>query len=184
MADHDLDIPAQSQIDVYVGRGVLIESVGPVWLYGTASEHSVLYQYQTVNAVNIFMGMIQTESPYYQVAPAAPAPFTSSLSSTFPSDPTFDYCSPSSLTCAVAWGLRILNSESIFLYGAGLYSWFSEYSQNCVDTENCQDRITYIQDSDAIWIYNLSTKASVEMISPEGGVAVLGTDNKINYWTW
>ncbi|KAL2060471.1 hypothetical protein VTL71DRAFT_9502 [Oculimacula yallundae] len=101
VADHDLDIPAQTQIDVYVGRGVLIESTGPVWLYGTASEHCVLYQYQTVDASNIFMGMIQTESPYYQTAPNAPAPF--SISSGFNSDPTFDDCKAGSKTCAVSW---------------------------------------------------------------------------------
>ncbi|KAF5016394.1 hypothetical protein F66182_11936, partial [Fusarium sp. NRRL 66182] len=42
-ADHDLDIASQDQIDVYSGRGILIESQGPTWLYGTASEHNVLY---------------------------------------------------------------------------------------------------------------------------------------------
>ncbi|KAF3213001.1 hypothetical protein TWF679_005570 [Orbilia oligospora] len=62
-ADHDLDIVTQDQIDIYVARGVLIESQGPSWFYGTASEHSVLYQYQLQGAKNIFMGLIQTESP-------------------------------------------------------------------------------------------------------------------------
>ena len=78
---------------------MLIESSGPVWLYGTASEHCVLYQYQTVDAANIFMGMIQTESPYYQVAPRAPAPF---VQANFPSDPSFAHCDPASTKCAVA----------------------------------------------------------------------------------
>jgi hypothetical protein len=159
--------------------GVLIESQGPVWLYGTASEHCVLYQYQTYNAANIFMGMIQTESPYYQVAPMAPAPFPPS--SVFPLDPVFDYCDPSSKSCAMSWAVRVLNSENIFFYGAGLYSWFQEYSQDCVLTEDCQDRIFEISTSSAIWIYSLITKASVEMISPENGMAVLGKDNKISY---
>jgi hypothetical protein len=31
--------------------------------YGTASEHSQLYQYQIHNAQNVFMGHIQTETP-------------------------------------------------------------------------------------------------------------------------
>lgn len=74
-----------------------------------------------------------------------------------------------------------MNSQHIFIYGAGLYSWFQKYSQACVDTENCQDRITYIEDSGDIWFYSLITKASVEMISPNGGVSVLGKDNKINF---
>ncbi len=153
-----------------------------MWLYGTASEHSVLYQYQTVDASNIFMGMIQTESPYYQTAPPAPAPFTSAVSASyFPSDPDFSYCQPSSPSCALSWGLRIMNSQHIFIYGAGLYSWFQKYTQACVNTENCQDRITYIEDSGDIWFYSLITKASVEMISPNGGISVLGIHNKINY---
>jgi hypothetical protein len=39
--------------------GILIESQGPSWLYGTASEHAVLYQYQLYNAKDIFMGMVR-----------------------------------------------------------------------------------------------------------------------------
>jgi hypothetical protein len=38
--------------------GILIKSQGPCWLYGTASEHSVLYQYQLYNAQDIFMSMV------------------------------------------------------------------------------------------------------------------------------
>ncbi|KAK3296411.1 pectate lyase superfamily protein-domain-containing protein [Chaetomium fimeti] len=178
VADHDLDIPAQTQIDVYVARGFLIESTHPTWLYATASEHCVLYQYQTLNAANVFMGMIQTEAPYYQVAPRAPAPFTPG---TFAADPTFDYCDPASTKCAVSWGVRFINSESIYLYGAGLYSWFSEYSQVCVALENCQDRIFEIDGTSDVWIYSLITKASIEMVSPYEGTAVLAADNKIGY---
>lgn len=158
---------------------MLIESTGPVWLYGTASEHCVLYQYQTLNAGNIFMGMIQTESPYFQATPRAPEPF--SVQSGFPSDPEFGFCSPGSKTCAFSWGVRILNSANIYVYGAGLYSWFQEYRQECVGSQNCQDRIFQITESSSVWIYSLITKASIEMISPDGGVAVLGKDNKINY---
>ncbi len=58
-------------------------------LYGTASEHAVLYQYNFNKARNIFAGMLQTESPYYQPAPPPPAPFTSSVG-VFPSDPTYE----------------------------------------------------------------------------------------------
>jgi glucan 1,3-beta-glucosidase len=30
---------------------------------GTASEHSVMYQYNLVNARNVYMSIIQTETP-------------------------------------------------------------------------------------------------------------------------
>lgn len=174
-----MDTPAQTQIDIYVGRGFLIESTGPVWLYGTASEHCVLYQYQTVNAANVFMGMIQTESPYYQLAPPAPEPFP--ISTFFPSDPKFGNCAGGSQRCAFSWGVRVLNSVNIYFYGAGLYSWFNQYDQACVATEDCQDRVFDIQDSSSIWIYSLITKAVVEMISPARGTPVIGKDNKVNY---
>lgn len=61
-ADHDIDDPKSTNISVFVARGMLIESHGPVWLYGTASEHAVLYQYEFYNAGNVFATMIQTES--------------------------------------------------------------------------------------------------------------------------
>lgn len=173
-----LPCPQEFPSPLTIPPGFLIESTGATWLYGTASEHCVFYQYQTLNAANIFMGMIQTESPYYQVAPRAPAPFTPGV---FEADPTFSYCDASSTRCAVSWGVRFVNSESIYVYGAGLYSWFSEYSQACVAAENCQDRIFEIDGTSDVWIYSLITKASIEMISPYEGTAVLGADNKINF---
>lgn len=139
----------------------------------------MLYQYQVYNASTIFMGMIQTESPYYQIAPPAPEPFPKS--DVFPADPSWDYCDGSSINCAFSWGVRVLNSANIYVYGAGLYSWFNQYDQACVKREDCQDRIFEISSSSAVWIYSLITKASVEMISPSGGLSVLGKDNKISY---
>lgn len=63
VADHELDLADHSKIDIYNGRGVLIESQNAVWLYGTSSEHSQLYEYQINNAKNVFMALIQTETP-------------------------------------------------------------------------------------------------------------------------
>lgn len=63
VADHELDLKDQGQINIYNGRGVLIESQGPVWMYGTSSEHSQLYNYQISHAKNIYMSAIQTETP-------------------------------------------------------------------------------------------------------------------------
>lgn len=44
VADHDLDKSDRPQIDVYVGRSMLIHSK-KAWLRGTSSEHCALYQY-------------------------------------------------------------------------------------------------------------------------------------------
>jgi glucan 1,3-beta-glucosidase len=120
-ADHDID--GSGQLDIYTGRGLLIESTeGTFWLYGTASEHHVLYQYNLVNTKNIFMGQIQTESAYYQPAPIVPAPFR--IESDY-NDPSF----PSDLKSG--WGLRIKDSSDILIYGAGLYSFFDEWVSDC-----------------------------------------------------
>ncbi|GKT46029.1 putative glucan endo-1,3-beta-glucosidase btgC [Colletotrichum spaethianum] len=173
VADHDLDQSNRNQIDIYVARGMLIESK-KAWLWGTSSEHCVFYQYQISGASNIAMGMIQTESPYYQPVPKAPQPFRTGL---FPNDPTFNECSASDAGCYSAWALRIIDSSAVYILGAGLYSWFSDYSQECLNTNDCQKRAVEIQQSSDLWVYNLCTKAIVEMVTPIGGVATLAKDN-------
>lgn len=69
--DHDIDDPhadMSNQIDVFFGRGMTIRGAGPSWFRGTSSEHSYLYQYNIAEAQNIYISIIQTESPYYQGA--------------------------------------------------------------------------------------------------------------------
>ena len=57
---------AGKQLSLLAARGIFIESnPGPVWLWGGASEHFLLYQYQLVKAQNVFIGHAQTESPYF-----------------------------------------------------------------------------------------------------------------------
>ncbi|PNP53567.1 hypothetical protein FNYG_15744 [Fusarium nygamai] len=65
---------------------MLIESKGPTWLWGTSVKHCVLYQYQLSSAQNVVIGLIQTETPYFQSFPEAPAPFKPGA---FPNDPEF-----------------------------------------------------------------------------------------------
>ena len=62
IADHELDLAGKDQIDIYNGRGVLIESQGPIWLYGSGSEHSQLYNYQLSGASNIYLQLLQSET--------------------------------------------------------------------------------------------------------------------------
>lgn len=88
VADHDIDDAANTQIDIYVARGWLIYSQGPSWLWGTASEHAILYQYNVNGAQDIFMSMIQTETPYFQGAPSTQAPEPFQL--LWGGDPQFD----------------------------------------------------------------------------------------------
>lgn len=173
-ADHDLDIADQTQIDVYSGRGMLMESRKASWLWGTASEHNVLYQYQLSGARNVFISMLQTESPYFQPAPKAPEPFTIGI---FPNDPTFNDCKGSAL-CSIAWALRLIDSSNIFVYSAGLYSWFSDYTQDCVARGDCQASGVEIEQSTGLWLYTLATKGMQQMVSPKGAKPTLARDNE------
>ena len=175
VADHELDLSDHNQINIFSGRGILIESeVGPVWLYGTSAEHSVLYNYQIANASNVYMGLIQTETPYFQSNPDASTPFTANSAY---SDPVFS----GSASVNKAWGLRIVDSEDVFVFGAGLYSFFDNYDQTCLDTESCQSNILSLENSDGIYLYGVSTKASTNMVSVDGASAALDSDNRNNF---
>lgn len=73
-ADHQLDNDQfGTQLDIFSGRGILVEGTD-IWFYGTGSEHHVIYQYRFYNAQNVFAGLIQTETPYYQPAPCQYCP--------------------------------------------------------------------------------------------------------------
>lgn len=178
VADHDLDaalpsganVTTAADISVYAARGILIESQGPTWFYGSASEHSVLYQYQLVNANDVFFGHMQTETPYFQPAPDALQPFTIG---TFTEDPDFEECIGNS-SCVESWALRIINSTNAYVYSAGFYSWFSNYDQDiCLDIEDCQSNLVDIGYSQGLWIYNIFTKGAANVVTPQGGISAV-----------
>ncbi|KAI1759328.1 glycoside hydrolase family 55 protein [Hypoxylon sp. FL1150] len=180
VADHELDMEDHDQLNIYNGRGVLIESQKPVWFWGTASEHSILYNYQVSNAENVFIGIAQSETAYYQGNPVAPVG-TSVLDGYFDPDFERDCVGANISTCARTWGLRITNSSAIFVYGAGLYSFFDNYSQECVDKNNCQDNMISIEQSTDIHLFGASTKAAVNMITIDGQSAILDKDNRNDF---
>lgn len=156
LADHDLDGDGVSQLTLYSGRGILSESAGPVWLIGTSSEHHVLYQYSLVNAQNHYMGLIQTETPYFQPNPAPPSPF--SINSSL-KDPNF------SNGVTSAWALTVTTSTNIIVFGAGLYSFFQNYNQSCLNTFNCQSQILDVDTGSSVAVYSLSTIATSFQVS-------------------
>ncbi|CAK7273397.1 hypothetical protein SEPCBS57363_005632, partial [Sporothrix epigloea] len=155
-ADHDIEDPQNSQISVFGGRGILVESEkGRIWMLATCAEHHVKYQYQFVNTRNVWIGLIQTETPYFQPNPPAPAPFNPVNTAIYDPDFALD-CSaatddnegtlPGSPPCAMAWGLRLVNSQNISVYSAGLYSFFNNYDTSCSAPGNgelCQARMVY-----------------------------------------
>ena len=170
-ADHELDQEDHAQIDIYNGRGMLVESQGPVWLVGTASEHSQMSQYHFQGAKDIWYGAIQTETPYYQPNPKADVPFKKN-------DKFFD---PDMSQQSSAWAVRVIDSTSIWNYGAGTYSFFDNYAQVCVGNQNCQEHINQIENSSNVNLFGLSTKASVNMITSGGKGLAKDADNRSNF---
>ncbi|KAI0397046.1 pectate lyase superfamily protein-domain-containing protein [Xylariaceae sp. FL0594] len=183
VADHDLDNPGNgqatespdgiplnvaTQISIYAARGILIESQGPTWFYGSASEHAQMYQYQLSNAANVFFGHMQTETPYYQPNPVATKPYTAGK---FPSDPTFSNCADD--YCKSAWALRVLNSTNVFVYSAGFYSFFQNNELGCTAEEECQLAMIETNYAHGLWMYNIFTKGNVQIVSPCGDLPPL-----------
>lgn len=62
VADHELDMTDYNQLNIWNGRGLLVESVSPTWIVGGSFEHSQLYNYQMANAKNLYMSHIQSET--------------------------------------------------------------------------------------------------------------------------
>jgi hypothetical protein len=135
------------------------------------------------------MSVGQSETPYYQTNPAAPAPFTVQGS-----DPNF---AGSNSPVNMAWGLRVVSSTNVLIHGAGLYSFFDNYAQQCVNAQNCQTNMVSIEGNvENINIFGLSTKAAVNMVTtqaqgftvsngqsrmPVAQMTVLDADNRSNF---
>ncbi|KAK5989878.1 Glucan 1,3-beta-glucosidase [Cladobotryum mycophilum] len=175
VADHELDLGDHNQVNIYNGRGILFESTKGTWGWGTASEHNVLVNYNINKASNIFLALVQTETAYFQGNPDAKVPFTSNPTY---GDPDFSKCTGP--TCARTWGLRVINSSNILVYGGGLYSFFDNYAQPCVDANNCQQNMIDVQNSQ-VRFFGVSTKASVNVITLNGAPAALDKDNRNNF---
>lgn len=146
-------------------------------LYGTASEHAVFYQYNFNKASNIFAGMLQTESPYYQPTPPPPAPFSKQVG-LLPGDPDYT-CTPNNEFngCDESWALMVRGSSNLIITGAGLYSWFSTYSQDCIDGQLCQKALAlFDKNAASVRIENLVTIGAKYMVVMNG-IGIKAADN-------
>ncbi|CAG8321252.1 unnamed protein product [Penicillium salamii] len=178
-ADHDLESPTDARISVYSGRGLLVEGKN-VWLYGTGSEHHSLYQYQFSSASSIMAGFVQSETPYYQPNPnAANGPY---LRNSTLKDPDYSSCLGGNCN---SLGLRVLNSKNVIIYGAGLYSFFNNYSTTCSTfplPENCQSMIFSVEGSTSgLVVYGLNTVGTTYMIVKDGVALAQVSDNLATY---
>lgn len=117
---------------------------------------------------------------YYQPNPnAANSPYPTN---TALKDPTFGSCLGGNCN---ALGLRVLNSKSVIVYGAGLYSFFNNYSTTCSTfplPENCQSMIFSIEGTNSgLVVYALSTVGTQYMIVKDGVALAKVSDNLATY---
>jgi glucan 1,3-beta-glucosidase len=129
-------------------------------MYGTAVEHHALYQYQFRGGGAVFAGHIQTESPYYQPNPPAPAPFPPASGW---GDPTAFGAGPQS-----AWGLRVVGAPNVHVYGAGLYSFFVNNNVTCAQIGNgeaCQPRVLSVENTTGFGLYSLNTVGVTNLLT-------------------
>ncbi|EGO56022.1 hypothetical protein NEUTE1DRAFT_117997 [Neurospora tetrasperma FGSC 2508] len=192
-ADHMLDDPdlvsgnnSMVQTSVYVARGFLIESTKPTWLYGTASEHAVFYQYNFHKAANIYAGMLQTESPYFQPTPPPPAPFAAVVG-LLPGDPEYTCAAGDEFSgCDQSWSVVMTGSANIFVAGAGIYTWFSTYAQTCIDTQLCQKALMLLRNNFAnVRFQNLVTIGAKYMAVMDGkGIPAMDNLNVDTHPNW
>ncbi|GME38724.1 Pectin lyase fold/virulence factor [Neofusicoccum parvum] len=179
VADHDIDDASLRQITIHAGRGLLVESAGPTWLVGTSVEHHAKYQYQFRAAANVWAGQIQTETAYFQPNPDASAVFP--VNATI-GDPVFTSATTANGDNRSGWGLRVVDS-SVLVYGAGLYSFFSNYSTDCSNAPGglCQTRIMSVEGNSYVSMFNLNTVGATSMIS-RNGVQVANYKDNLNVY--
>ena len=93
------------------------------------------------------------------------------------SDPIWDMCGSETTTCNMAWALVIHHSQNITILGAGLYSWFQNYNEDCVNSNSCQTRLVNIFNVASLILNHIITIGAVEIITP----AISNTNNEILY---
>ena len=174
-ADHDLD--GGHDQNIATGRGFLVEATSATWLHGTASEHNTLYQYNFNNAANVFVGMQQSETPYWQGinSPSlAPDPWAT-LSSY--GDPTFTNCGSGDAQCRMAWFARISGCSNLFFYGVGFWTFFNHHSRGCqAYGQVFQTNAINVRNTSSLSWFGINTKSNLNVID-NNGVALVTLNN-------
>lgn len=130
-------------------------------------------------ARDVFAGFIQTETPYYMPNPDAKSqPY--GRSDAF-NDPNYATACPAGI--CDAYGLRVLNSRNVLIYGGGLYSFFKNYDLTCSAADapggarNCQNRIFSIEGDSSVQAFALSQVGALQMLTVDGQDKAQWSDN-------
>lgn len=133
-AGHNMDSESQAQAGVVSARGALIESQGPTWLWGTSSDHSLLYQYTLSSVRNLVAGQLQTEAALFKDVEASRHIVDTSP---FPNDP-----SPNN-SGDTFFGARILDSAQVQVLSAGTFSLETQINNQALEIVQSKDISIY-----------------------------------------
>lgn len=168
-ADHSLDGgPVQN---IATGRGLLVEATKGTWLTGTAFEHNTLYSYNFHNAQNVFAGMQQSETAYWQGAgtqQSAPGPW---LALSQYGDPDFSWCGGGDQVCRMGLAQNVDGGSNIYLYASAFWTFFHGEVSGCytcpatVCGANCiKNQARVVNNPKSLYWYGVNTKSSDVMI--------------------
>ncbi|KAK4450929.1 pectate lyase superfamily protein-domain-containing protein [Podospora aff. communis PSN243] len=164
-ADHDLDMMVEGEVglgegagETYpaTGAGWLVEAREGTWILGAGPEHNVLYQMNIHNAKNVFMGLQQGETPYWQGPEnplLAPEPWGKYL---LGSDPDFAWCAPDDNMCRMGLYQIITNSSDINIYSSGFWNFVAGPNRTMC-TSDCQHNAVLYENNSRLFVYGLST---------------------------
>lgn len=107
-----------------------------------------------------------------QANPDARVPFPAN---SYYDDPMFEECYQ--VTCYKTWGLSFVNSAYVFIYGAGLYSFFNNYDSSCLLVNGCQEHMVRSLKSQAIYVYALNTIGATDMVEVDDVALVAALPN-------
>lgn len=122
----------------------------------------------------MFAGFIQTETPYWQPTPDAQSqPYVRQAA----------FNDPAYAAGQSAWGLRVVDSSNVLVYGGGLYSFFKSYDVSCSSPDKpqgsriCQNRVLSIEGASSFQAFALSEVASEQMLTIDGKDYARWSDN-------
>ncbi|KAK0748997.1 glycoside hydrolase family 55 protein [Schizothecium vesticola] len=161
-ADHDLDGGSGT---VYPGTagGFLIEAQNGTWILGSGIEHHVLYQVNIRNAKNVFIGLQEGESAYWQGTGnklLAPEPWSKSL---LASDPDFGWCAVDSAMCRMGLYQIVTSSTNLNLYSSGFWNFVGGPTR-AMCTADCQENAALYEGNSRMHVYGFSTINSKNLI--------------------
>lgn len=172
-ADHSLERGRGPQ-NIATGRGILVQATKATWLTGTGFEHNTLYNYNLYNARNVYAGLQQCETAYWQGSGSmqnAPAPWVPDTAGGY-GDPDFAWCKAGDQRCRMGLALNIQGARDLFLYGAAFWTFFHGEVRACYDCPETVCQANCILNGarvagggvKGLWWYGLATRNAEVMV--------------------